>query len=393
MYIAFQKKTGAGKKMGVLFMMPNWAAPSEVWMQRMMEELGADLDTLVTWDTGGERKWHDHVKAVSLSSKLNRFGKYLSQIGIHAKFNSPDNILSRELRRKQITRILCHYGEFATTFMETWRKTNIPLFIHFHGYDATFDLRRYDEPHKRYFHEAYLQQICELSKRAAFIANSEFTKSLLEHAGIPINNTYVKYLGVPVSNNDKKYDEKKTINVLHVGRLVDFKSPDRTIKAFEIARSKGMNGQLMIAGDGPLRITCELLRSRSEYKDSIHLVGPVSTCQVQDLLADADIYTQHNIRGEITNQEECFGVSIIEAMAAGLPVVGTRSGAVIETVIDGETGILVEPGDIQGQADALLRFSGDSNLRAEIGKAGRKRVMTHFTVEHEAARLKSILGL
>ncbi|MCH8923254.1 MAG: glycosyltransferase, partial [Planctomycetes bacterium] len=63
------------------------------------------------------------------------------------------------------------------------------------------------------------------------------------------------------------------------------------------------------------------------------------------LRAEADIFTAHNCTGPITRQEEAFGVSIVEAMAAGLPVVSGRSGSLPEIVEDRVDGILVEPGD------------------------------------------------
>jgi glycosyltransferase involved in cell wall biosynthesis len=76
---------------------------------------------------------------------------------------------------------------------------------------------------------------------------------------------------------------------------------------------------------------------------------------------------------------EGFGLPPVEAMAAGLPVVASRSGAVTETVIDGLTGFLVEKNDAEELAKALLVLLNDDSLREAMGRAGRRRAFQHFT--------------
>lgn len=381
--------------MSILCMMPIWHSTSETWIQRMLMELGDELSVIVSWNTNGFKKWENRVDAVSLipCSRRTRFCYRLLYGATRSSDSLAHMILKREIYRHRIKRILCHYGEFAVTFMSVWREVNIPLYVHIHGYDATLDLRLADNPNKKYFNENYRNELMKLADLATFIVNSEFSKSLLVDIGISPNRIFVKYLGVPISSTQKKHFKTENINVLHLGRLVDCKSPDRTLKAFEIAKEKGMNGKLVIAGDGPLRTTCELLRKRSPYKDSIQILGAVEACDAKKLLAEADIFTQHNVFGEITRQSESFGVSIIEAMAEGLPVVGTISGGVSEAVVNGETGILVAPGDIESQANAIYELSINPLLRQKLGSAGYKRVFDHFSMEHEAKRLRKIMNL
>jgi glycosyltransferase involved in cell wall biosynthesis len=85
--------------------------------------------------------------------------------------------------------------------------------------------------------------------------------------------------------------------------------------------------------------------------------------------------------------DEGFGIPPVEAMAAGTPVVGSRSGAMVETIKHGETGFLVEKNDAQGLADALLRLLEDDVLRERMGRAGRRRAIEHFTWETVAEKL------
>jgi colanic acid/amylovoran biosynthesis glycosyltransferase len=303
-----------------------------------------------------------------------------------------EKILKAIITESSISHILCQYGTFASKYMKVWHETELPLFIHFHGYDVFFDLRLADQPEKHFHSKEYLACIKDLEKRATFIAGSQFLKSQLVGAGISADRVVVKYYGVPVPEKNRIHEKRTDIQILHLGRLVDFKSPDRTIMAFEIAKSKGFNGHLVMVGDGPLKITCEILRLRSPYKDSIRMLNSISPEEAQLLYSESDIFTQHNITGEITRQSEGFGVSIVEAMASGIPIVGTRNGGVLETVVDGQTGILTSPGDVEAQANAFLQLEKNPDLRQQMGDAGRARVSTFFNPQQEAEQLQVILN-
>jgi len=376
--------------MRVLFMMPILTAPSEEWMQRMLDEIGDNISAVASSHTDGIKEWRGH-KVLYLGLPHTLLSRILHCFGILGK--SPEKTLLHLIRHSRITHVLCQYGTYAVQFMNVWQSCDVPLSVHFHGYDATFNLRTHTNPSLSVHPMDYQSKIVDLSQRALFIANSEFTKSNLIQAGVTPSKIIVKYLGVPVPKEKKAHTQKKQLTILQLGRLVDFKSPDRTILAFEIARSNGLNAELIIAGDGPLRITCELYRARSKYKDAIHILGEVSPTVAHELLASADIYTQHNIKGDVSNQEEALGVSILEAMAFGLPVIGTKSGGVTETVVNGETGILIEPGDVSAQAAALFTLGTDTQLRRRMGEHGRERISERFSFEIERKNLYQILGL
>ncbi|PSB19694.1 glycosyltransferase family 1 protein [Phormidesmis priestleyi ULC007] len=115
--------------------------------------------------------------------------------------------------------------------------------------------------------------------------------------------------------------------------------------------------------------------------DKVSFPGAVPRVELVDRFYNADIFVFPSI------WDEGYGIPPVEAMAAGVPVVATRSGAVVETVQDGKTGFLVEKEDVQAIADAIVRLLEDDDLRETMGKAGRQRAMEFFTWERVAEKM------
>ena len=99
----------------------------------------------------------------------------------------------------------------------------------------------------------------------------------------------------------------------------------------------------------------------------------------------------HSVKGELTDQIEAFGVSVIEAMATALPVVSCDIGGVSEIVLNNRTGILITPKDIHAHADAFLRLGNNCNMRIQMGIEIWKRVKNTYSYEIEKNNLLKIL--
>ncbi len=378
--------------MGVLFVMPNWKSYSETWMQRMIAALDPHIAAIAAYAPDA-KKWADiPVIPLGLQPLWRRGAHKLAPL----LFSPASDLgtLQTAFSRKDVTCALVHYLDFALKFEEVWQKIDKPVFVHCHGYDVTWNLRYDNPPYGKYFDDGYPAAVRRLSQRAMLIANSHSTASELFEIGVAENRVEVKHLGVPVpAPSQKRSATISNIKILYLGRLVDFKAPNVVIEAFNAACDAGLDGTLTIAGDGELRLMCELMRLRSRYADRIQLLGAVDASEAQDLYEEADIFTSHCCTGPFTQQVEAFGVSIIEAMAAALPVITGRSGGVVETVVHGETGILVEPGNVQAHAEALLLLARDPELRHSMGGAGRQRIQESFSWEQEKAALLRLLNL
>jgi glycosyltransferase involved in cell wall biosynthesis len=121
-----------------------------------------------------------------------------------------------------------------------------------------------------------------------------------------------------------------------------------------------------------------------EIAEKMAFTGFIARQDLVDRFYDADIFVFPPI------WDEGFGLPPVEAMAAGTPVVGTRSGGLQETVIDGETGFLVEKNDPQALAQQILRLLTDDDLREKMGRAARCRALSTFTWELAASRVAGL---
>src|SRR5207244_984436 len=109
-----------------------------------------------------------------------------------------------------------------------------------------------------------------------------------------------------------------------------------------------------------------------------------------EVLRSADIFALASVT-DVQGASDVFPTVIIEAMAAARPVVSTRLAGIPESVVHGETGLLVPPEDKMALAEALSRLIQDAKLRLHYGRAGRERIEQHFQIEHTVGPLIELL--
>lgn len=165
--------------------------------------------------------------------------------------------------------------------------------------------------------------------------------------------------------------------MVYAGRLDGEKRPDVVLEAF-MRLHDDVPGVLVLAGEGPLR---DRLEERARGSARAHVLPFIQDRdELADLMGSADLYVSGM-------PHETFGLSVVEAQACGLPVVGVRSGAMIERVRvrengDGEgdeNGVLVPPGDSAAMAAAIRDLAASPDRRAAMGRAARAHVEEHFS--------------
>ena len=288
--------------------------------------------------------------------------------------------------------IYIHYATTALYVASVLKELEQAIFIQCHGHDVTWDRKIEGWPPIRAHPKRYPTNVLRHLGKYKFVANSYATREKLLAIGIPSSAVLVNYLSVDVdrfSPPERSSGDGEGFQVLYVGRLVDFKGPIETMLAFEKLCDKGVVAELHIVGMGPCEKKCRQLRERSKYKDQIVFHGALSQDGVIELYRRADVFTAHNKRSKQTNQEEAFGVSVVEAMSCGLPVVTGASGGVVETVVDGETGYLFKPGSITQHTECLYRLV-DPPLRAQFSTNARQRVLKKFNTAEEQKHALSL---
>jgi len=220
------------------------------------------------------------------------------------------------------------------------------------------------------------------------------SQAVLEHlvrCGLPRRRIVVIRNGVDVRRFDDLLDKEQARGLLGlplaaqvvgtVGRLSQAKGHQYLLQA--IARLRPGFPQLrgLIVGDG------EALPALLRLADSLQLAGRVTFAgwreDIDVVMSAMDIYVQPSL-------EEGLGLAVMEAMATGLPVVGTRVGGIPELIEDGRTGFLVAPGDVLALSDAIGLLLSNGELRARLGGAARAHVRAHHSWERVAEQVELV---
>jgi glycosyltransferase involved in cell wall biosynthesis len=168
--------------------------------------------------------------------------------------------------------------------------------------------------------------------------------------------------------------------LLFVGRLAGVKGVSVLFEALERIIPRFPDLRLTLIGDGPERGDFEKEAHERGLDAAVTFAGYRSQSEVAEALQEADMLV-------LPSFAEGVPVVLMEAMAAGIPVVTTRVAGIPELVDDRVSGLLVPPGDADGLAGAISELMADPALRTRMGEKGRAKVAAEFNLDHEAAWL------
>jgi phosphatidylinositol alpha-1,6-mannosyltransferase len=285
-------------------------------------------------------------------------------------------------------------GQFlpvGTLAMIYKKRRNIPYVVYAHGIDILI-------PQQIMRKNTLLKSITNHAK--AIIANSNFTKNeLIKLGAVPDKVNVVcpcpnmEANSFSVSRLKRIINERKLKNrklLLTVGRLIERKGHDKVIEALPTIIKKVPNVKYLVCGKGPHKGHLANLVDEFKLNDYVEFLGQVAQ---EDLLVyyqlcDAFIMPSRQLpNGDV----EGFGIVFIEANLFGKPVIGGRSGGIPEAVLDGQTGVLVDPFDIKDIADAAIRLLTNKPLSARLGYQGQIRAKNDFDWKIQTEKIKKIL--
>lgn len=166
-----------------------------------------------------------------------------------------------------------------------------------------------------------------------------------------------------------------------VARLTREKNVGLLLRAAALVRDADPAFRLEIAGDGPCREELTKLWEELRLQDSVTFLG--ETREIPALLSRAGLFA-------LSSRSEGVSLTILEAMARGLPVVATRVGGNPEVIVEGQTGVMVPLDDPASLAQAILSIRSRPDAAREMGLAGRRRVQEHFEIRGMVAQYERL---
>jgi glycosyltransferase involved in cell wall biosynthesis len=289
--------------------------------------------------------------------------------------------LTAYLRAHKIDVVLAEFGPMGALVAPACARLGVPLAVYFRGFDASAALRnpRTVRRYRRMFRTV-----------SHVFAVSEALAARLRAIGCPADRIHVAPSGVEPDRFPPGAPEPG--RVVAVGRLTEKKAPHLTIRAFALAARAAPEARLDVVGEGPLRAACEAEIAAQGLEGRVALHGALPHAGVAALLARAAVFVQHSVTAP-DGDVEGLPISICEAMASAVPVVATRHSGIPEAVVDGETGLLVEEGDVEGMGAAIAGLLAAPAHAAALGAAGRRRAEARFSLAARHAELRALIGL
>ena len=279
----------------------------------------------------------------------------------------------------------------------TWRLNQLynkcrPSIIHSHLESVSFHVAR-----SLFFRRASLFQTIHntrienslvakyLFPRAfkGFVAISELVNDVAKQGGLPNNKIYIILNGVNIDRfvNEGRSIHQRVKSIISIGRLTKQKNFENLISAIAILKAK-LNGsgielpKVYIAGDGELRDQLQTLINENKLENDMQLLGIQK--DIPALLGKNDIYV-------MSSEWEGLSISLIEALASGIPVVATDAGSNREIIDHEKNGIIVPVKDPQALANGIFRLLNDRELRSRFSKAAAEKASV-FSISECASR-------
>jgi glycosyltransferase involved in cell wall biosynthesis len=228
----------------------------------------------------------------------------------------------------------------------------------------------------------------------AFIGVAEpHGRYLAEHEGCPADRVRVIPNGVDVERFRPRWpdpglrvelglpEESPVAGI--VAALRPEKNHELFLRSASLVRRELPDSHFVIIGDGPQRPKLEALARELSLTDAVHFLGTRS--DIPQVLSLLDVFV-------LSSHMEANPVSILEAMATEKPVVATRVGSVPETVLEGQTGYLVAPGNAQELSARVVELFRDPDRAAAMGRAGREHVLARWSIERMVEGYQDLLA-
>ncbi|MBI1203471.1 MAG: glycosyltransferase [Rhodopseudomonas sp.] len=284
-----------------------------------------------------------------------------------------------------------HFGMDAVAAEPIAVSLGIPMVTTLHGYDVNIRRDWWERKEHAPFMRAYPRQLLQLAQRENrhFIAVSDAIRDKAISYGIPPEKIATKYIGVD-SENFRPGEillSNRPLRVLFVGRLVEKKGCEYLISAMESVQRVIPNAELTVIGDGPLRYSLE--QKSRELGVCARFMGGMPHAQIKAELGSSRVFCLPSVRAE-NGDAEGFGLVLLEAQAAGVPVVTSALGGADEGIINGVTGFKFEERNSKALSECLIRVLSNPELNQTMAYEAREFVKGRFDIRDCTRLLESL---
>jgi len=190
-------------------------------------------------------------------------------------------------------------------------------------------------------------------------------------------------------NPNRNPTRDRDLRILFVGRLIDLKGVDHLIKALALILPECPKARLEIIGDGPLKASLQRLASDLGIRQRVSFLGSIVHEELPDHYRQADVFVLPSCENK-AGETEGLGVVLLEAMACGVPVIGSLTGGIPQIITDGVTGLLAEPQDPGSLASKLLTLYSKPDLRTRLVANAHKLIARSFSWKLISSRFVEI---
>ncbi|WFP49540.1 glycosyltransferase [Methylomonas sp. EFPC3] len=282
-----------------------------------------------------------------------------------------------------------HFGPDAAMILPLVKRSNLPLVVTFHGFDAQ-QSRWSMLKSKTISNWLFLLREKMIYRYASrIIAVSAYLRECLIRRGCPPDKLIVHYIGVDTSRFKVDSAARIPKRLVNVSRHVDWKGIDTILLALPQLIVQYPDLVLVQIGSGPDTRRLQQLAVELGVSEHVHWRGALPHEQVLAELRQASVYV-HAARTDEKGQTEAFGIALIEAQACGVPVVATRSGGIPEAMLENHTGLLFEENDHAALAAQLDSLLSDGARLDFLANNAREFVVSRFDINVQSAKLENI---
>jgi colanic acid/amylovoran biosynthesis glycosyltransferase len=294
----------------------------------------------------------------------------------------PKSVLfARDMERLGIDHVHAHFANHPTiAALVIQRLTGIPFSFTSHAHDLHVERRMLGEKVRA---SKFAVTISEFNKRVMFEECDEAAHDKIRviHCGVDPG----------LLDQVREADPERPLEIVCIASLQESKGHRYLIEACHRLAQRGVAFRCRLIGEGPLRQEIESQIESLGLRESVQVLGGLPRKEVMDVIGSSDVAALTCVQIS-SGRRDGIPVALMEAMAAGLPVVATGISGIPELVEDGVTGSLVPPGDVEAIARALDRLARDREFRSRIGAAARERVRRDFNQQTSARELVALFA-